>query len=179
MERAEQDEKEEQMSESYAEVIVHDEKDVKGKQLGIVLIAVTMALLLFGAMFQALFLLLGIIMIPVSFTTLKNRYREYEYLLVSDELDIAVVKNKSKRKKLASYTLSELQCMAPVQSHKLDGYHSNPQLQVHDYSSGNPEHTIYSMIFASQGMLQEVKVEPSKAMLDEVKIHHASVVFSD
>ena len=44
------------MSESYAEVIVHDEKDVKGKQLGIVLIAVTMALLLFGAMFQALFL---------------------------------------------------------------------------------------------------------------------------
>ncbi len=69
--------------------------------------------------------------------------------------------------------------MAPVQSHKLDGYHSNPQLQVHDYSSGNPEHTIYSMIFASQGMLQEVKVEPSKAMLDEVKIHHASVVFSD
>ncbi len=179
MERAEQDEKEEQMSESYAEVIVHDEKDVKGKQLGIVLIAVTMALLLFGAMFQALFLLIGIVMIPVSFTTLKNRYREYEYLLVSDELDIAVVKNKSKRKKLASYALSELQCMAPVQSHKLDGYHSNPQLQVHDYSSGNPEHTIYSMIFASQGMLQEVKVEPSKAMLDEVKIHHASIVFSD
>ncbi len=167
------------MSESYAEVIVHDEKDVKGKQVGMILILVTMALLLYGAMFQALFLMLGIIMIPVSFTSIKNRYREYEYLLVSEELDIAVVKNKSKRKKLASYALSELQCMAPVQSHKLDGYHSNPQLKVHDYSSGNPEHTIYSMIFASQGMLQEVKVEPSKAMLDEVKMHHASIVFAD
>lgn len=167
------------MSESYAEVIVHDEKDVKGKQVGMVLILVTMALLLYGAMFQALFLMLGIIMIPVSFTSIKNRYREYEYLLVSEELDIAVVKNKSKRKKLASYALSELQCMAPVQSHKLDGYHSNPQLKVHDYSSGNSEHTIYSMIFASQGMLQEVKVEPSKAMLDEVKMHHASIVFAD
>jgi len=176
---ADTDCKEEHMSESYAEVIVHDEKDVKGKQLGICLILLTLLLLLYGAMFQALFFMIGIIMVPVSFVTLKNRYREYEYLLVSDELDIAVVKNKSKRKKLTSYTLSELQCMAPVHSHKLDGYHSNPQLKVRDFSSGNQEHDIYSMIFASQGMLQEVKVEPTEAMLNEVRMHHASVVFTD
>lgn len=171
--------KEEHMSESYAEVIVHDEKDAAGKKLGVCLILLTLILLLYGAMFQALFFMLGIIMIPVSFITLKNRYREYEYLLVSDELDIAVVKNKSKRKKLTSYTLSELQCMAPVHSHKLDGYHSNPQLKVRDFSSGNKDHDIYSMIFASQGMLQEVKVEPTEAMLNEVRMHHASVVFTE
>lgn len=123
--------------------------------------------------------LIGIVMIPVSFSTLKNRYREYEYLLVSDELDISVVKNRCKRKKLATYALSELQCMAPVRSHRLDHFHSNPQLKVRDYSSGNEEHTIYSMIFASQGMLQEVRVEPSEAMLNEVRMHHASVVFSE
>lgn len=167
------------MSESYAEVIVHDEKDVKGKQLRICLIIITLFCLLFGAMYQALFFFIGIILIPVSFSTLKNRYREFEYLLVSDELDIAVVKNKSKRKKLATYTLSELQCMAPVQSHRLDHYHSNPQLKVRDYSSGNEQHLIYSMIFASQGMLQEVKVEPTEAMLNEVRMHHASIVFSE
>ena len=167
------------MSDSYAEVIVHDEKDVKGKQLGVCLILATLLMLLYGARFQPLFLILGIIMIPVSFMTLKNRYREYEYLLVSDELDIAVVKNKSRRKKLTSYTLNELQCMAPVHSHKLDGYHSNPQLKVCDFSSGNQEHDIYSMIFASQGMLQEVKVEPTEAMLEEVRMRHASVVFTE
>lgn len=167
------------MSESYAEVIVHDEKDVKGKQLRICLIVITLVCLLFGAMYQALFFFIGIILIPVSVSTLKNRYREFEYLLVSDELDIAVVKNKCKRKKLATYALSELQCMAPVQSHRLDHYHSNPQLKVRDYSSGNAEHLIYSMIFASQGMLQEVKVEPTEAMLNEVRMHHASIVFSE
>ncbi len=167
------------MSESYAEVIVHDEKDVKGKQLRVCLIVITLLCLLFGAMYQMLFFLIGIVMIPVSFSTLKNRYREYEYLLVSDELDISVVKNKCKRKKLATYALSELQCMAPVRSHRLDHFHSNPQLKVRDYSSGNEEHTIYSMIFASQGMLQEVRVEPSEAMLNEVRMHHASVVFSE
>lgn len=167
------------MTESYAEVIVHDEKDIKGKQLGACLILVTLLLLVYGAMFQVLVFPLGIIMIPVSFNTLKNRYREYEYLLVSDEMEISVVKNKSKRKKLTTYSLSELQCMAPVQSHRLDRFHSNPQVKVHDYSSGNKEHDIYSMIFASQGMLQEVKVEPTEAMLNEVRMHYASVVFSD
>ncbi len=167
------------MSESYAEVIVHDEKDVKGKQLKIILICVTVLFLVYGAMAQMLFLLLGIIMIPVTFSTLKNRYCEYEYLLVADELDISIVKNRSKRKKLKTYTLSELQCMAPVNSHRLDRYHSNPQLKVLDYSSGNSEHNIYSMIFSSNGMLQEVKVEPSEAMLNEVRIHHNSIVFSE
>ncbi len=167
------------MSESYAEVIVHDEKDIKGKQLAVVLTAVTAALLLYGALFQALFFPIGVIMVPVSFTTLRSRYREYEYLLVSDELDIAVVKNKSRRKKLASYSLDELQCMAPVKSHKLDGFHSTPQLKVFDYSSGNSEHDIYSMIFSSSGMLQEILVEPSPAMLKEVRMHHASIVYSD
>ena len=160
------------MSESYAEVIVHDEKDIKGKQLAVVLTAVTAALLLYGALFQALFFPIGVIMVPVIFTTLRSRYREYEYLLVSDELDIAVVKNKSRRKKLASYSLDELQCMAPVKSHKL-------QLKVFDYSSGNSEHDIYSMIFSSSGMLQEILVEPSPAMLKEVRMHHASIVYSD
>lgn len=167
------------MAESYAEVIVHDEKDVQGKKVGTCLILFTLILLLYGAMYQALIMMLGIIMVPVSFVVMKRRYREYEYLLVSDELDIAVVKNKSKRKKINSYTLNELQCMAPVHSHRLDRYHSNPQVKVFDYSSGNKEHEIYSMIFASHGMLQEVKVEPNRTMLDEVKLHHASIVFED
>lgn len=167
------------MSESYAEVIVRDEKDVQGKKLGVFLMIITLILLVYGAMFQTLFLMLGIFMIPISFSTLKNRYREYEYLLAADELDISVVKNKSKRKKLATYALSEMQCMAPVGSHRLDSFHSNPQLQVRDYSSGNQEHTIYSVIFASQGMLQEVKVEPTEAMLREVRLHYASLVFSE
>lgn len=167
------------MGDSYAEVIVHDERDVKGKQLSICMIMITIALLFYGAMFQASIMALGIIMIPVTISIIKNRYREYEYLLVADELDIAVIKNRQRRKKLGTFSLDELQCMAPVNSHRLDGYHNNPQLKVRDYSSGNKEHEIYSMIFSSDGMLQEIKVEPTESMLNEVKMRHSSIVFAD
>ena len=49
------------MSESYAEVIVRDEKDVQGKKLGVFLMIITLILLVYGAMFQTLFLMLGIL----------------------------------------------------------------------------------------------------------------------
>ena len=40
------------MADSYAEVIVHDEKDTKGTQLKICLIILTIAMLCFGAMYS-------------------------------------------------------------------------------------------------------------------------------
>ena len=167
------------MSDSYAEVIVHDEKDIRGTQLKIGLIVLTIVLLFLGAMFSMLIFTLGVLMIPYTIVSIKNRYHEYEYLLVSEELDISSVRNRMKRKKIRSYSMAELQCMAPVRSHRLDSYHSNPQLKVLDYSSGNPDHDIYSMIFASKGVLQEVRVEPTQAMLDEVKMRHSSIVFTE
>ena len=167
------------MGDSYAEVIVHDEKDDAGKRFRMIMILVTPAVIIYGAMFQALILMLGLILLPVDYILFKNWYREYEYLLISDELDVTLIKNRSRRKKLASYPLAELQCMAPVNSHRLDGFHGNPNLTVKDYSSGNPEHQIYSMIFSSQGNITEVKVEPTDAMMQEVRTKHASIVYRE
>ena len=74
------------MSDSYAEVIVHDEKDIRGTQLKIGLIVLTIVLLFLGAMFSMLIFTLGVLMIPYTIVSIKNRYHEYEYLLVSEEL---------------------------------------------------------------------------------------------
>jgi len=164
------------MGDSYAEVIVRDERDYQGTQQKIIMAVITVALLLYGAMWQALILMLGIIMIPVSFVVCRNHCREYEYLLVSDELEITLIKNRKKRKKQKTFSLDELQCMAPVTSHYLDGFHGNPKVKVYDYSSGNKEHTVYSMVFSSQGELCEIKVEPTDTMLNEVRRRHASVM---
>ena len=167
------------MGDSYAEVIVQDEKDSAGKRFRLILIIVTALVIAYGAMFQALILMLGLLMIPLDFILIKNWYREYEYLVLSEELDVTLIKNRSRRKKLATYSLAELQCMAPVTSHRLDGFRGNPNLTVKDYSSGNPEHRIYSMVFSSQGKVTEVKVEPSDAMLQEIRTKHASVMYRD
>ena len=83
-----------------SEVIVHDEKDIRGTQLKIGLIVLTIVLLFLGAMFSMLIFTLGVLMIPYTIVSIKNRYHEYEYLLVSEELDISSVRNRMKRKKI-------------------------------------------------------------------------------
>lgn len=168
------------MTDSYVEVVVHDEKDKQGKLANLGMVILTIVLLVVGfLMFEVLILMIGIAMIPFTVISIKERYREYEYLLVSGEMEIAVVKSRKKRKTLKTYTLSELQCMAPVTSHRLDGVHGNPQLKTYDYTSGNPDHMVYSMIFNSEGTMQEVKVEPSEAMLADIRMHHAGLLFTD
>lgn len=166
------------MGDSYVEVIVHDEADVKGKQFCICLLVVTLVSLIYGVMFASIIgLLVGIVMVPVTVSQMKNRYREYEYLLVSGEMDISVVKNHKRRKKIQTYLLEELQCMAPVQSPQLERYRNHPQLKTYNYSSGNRDHAIYSMIFSVQGAPQEILVEPSQAMLDCIHDRYAGVLY--
>ncbi len=168
------------MTDSYVEVVVHDEKDKQGKLTNLGMIFLTIILLVVGFLFfQILILMIGIAMIPFTFVSIKERYREYEYLLVSGEMEIAVVKNRKKRKTLKTYALSELQVMAPVSSHRLDGTHGNPQLKTYDYTSGNPDHMVYSMVFNSGGALQEVKVEPTEAMLEDIRMHYAGLLYTN
>ncbi len=167
------------MGDSYAEAIVRDEKDVKGIQFKAGMIFLTLVILLIGARFDMFILTLGILMIPVDFILFKNRCREYEYLLVSEELEVTLIKNRKKRKKQGVYPLVELQCMAPISSKRLDGYRHNPNLKVRNYSSGNPEHRIYSMILPWQGAIMELQVEPTEAMMQEIRRRHASVVYED
>lgn len=165
------------MTDSYVEVIVHDEKDIKGKQFNMGLLFVTLVSLIYGVMFMSIIgLIVGIVLVPVTVSQVKNRYREYEYLLVSDEMDISVVKNHKRRKKIHTYLLGELQCMAPVRAPQLERYRSHPQLKTYNYSSGNPDHDIYSMIFSVQGAPQEILVEPSQAMLDCIRDRYVGVL---
>lgn len=158
------------MTDSYIEVIVHDEKDMKGKQFNMFLLFLTLVSLIYGMMFMSIIgLIVGFVLIPVTVSQVKNRYREYEYLIVADEMDISVVKNHKRRKKIQTFSLGDLQCMAPARSPQLEGFHGHPQLKTYNYSSGNPDHAIYCMIFSKQGTPQEVIVEPTQAMLDCIR----------
>ena len=47
---------------------------------------------------------------------------EYEYLYVNGELDIDAIYSKQKRKKMGSYDASELEILAPENSHELDSF---------------------------------------------------------
>lgn len=58
---------------------------------------------------------------------------EYEYLYLDRELVIDKVMAKSKRKRVATYTVDRMEILAPLKSYQLDSY-KNRDVKVKDYS---------------------------------------------
>lgn len=71
----------------------------------------------------------------VAYFSYMNADIEYEYLYLDKEISVDKVMAKSRRKKMGSYNLEQMEIFAPLNSHRLDSY-KNRQMKTLDYSSG-------------------------------------------
>ena len=88
---------------------------------------------------------------------------EYEYLYVNGELDIDVVK-ASRRKRLGSFQMEELVCMALKDSPRLEGYRGQAMKKL-DASTGASGNPVYAMIFKQNQNYLQVLVEPEEELM--------------
>lgn len=83
-----------------------------------------------------LILLLALVLGIVDYIFIPKLSVEFEYLYVNGELDIDRIYSQSRRKRAASYELSNMEILAPYQSHQLDSYKKNQSIKRYNYSSG-------------------------------------------
>lgn len=91
---------------------------------------------------------------------------EYEYMLLNHDLQIDVIYNRERRKKLKSFDIQRAEIIAPRDSSRLNSYKSN---KVYDYSSGDPDATVYAIIISLDQNNACVYIEPDDKMLDQMK----------
>ena len=127
------------VKEVYYEILVERKKDSKlqmGQIITALLAGASAVAVLFGFIY-------GILLAPIFglmcyFLTLRNKV-EYEYLYVDKELQIDRITNQSKRKKMETLDLNQLEILAPIRSHELDSYRRRGGTTL-DYSSGEEDH---------------------------------------
>ena len=113
----------------------------------------------------------GLIITPLAFLTAiaavvvavivhQNSEIEYEYLFVDRELSVDIIRNKSRRKKLANVEISHLELFAPLSSDRVKGY-LDKGMKVTDYSSGMEDSTPYAVIYNGKKEMQIMIVEGS------------------
>lgn len=158
------------MRDVYIEWLVARKPSVGYKVLKTICLIFT---ILIGALFFLyfnLFLLLGTILLAVL-TYFANLYAnvEYEYLYVNGELTIDRILQKSKRKRMAVYDFSKVEIIAPLDSHKLDGFQHKQYRQL-DYTSGmrTPDSHIFVMYY-NEGL--KILLEPNKALIEAMRSH--------
>ena len=106
------------MSDLYTEVLVKKQQTGKDKAIKGVLIFFTVLFAAAGIMMNPLILLLALVLGIVDYIFIPKLSVEFEYLYVNGELDIDRIYSQSRRKRAASYELSNMEILAPYQSHQ-------------------------------------------------------------
>ena len=97
------------MSDLYTEVLVKKQQTGKDKAIKGVLIFFTVLFAAAGIMMNPLILLLALVLGIVDYIFIPKLSVEFEYLYVNGELDIDRIYSQSRRKRAASYELSNME----------------------------------------------------------------------
>ena len=169
------------MSDLYTEVLVKKQQTGKDKVIKGVLIFFTVLFAAAGIMMNPLILLLALVLGIVDYIFIPKLSVEFEYLYVNGELDIDRIYSQSRRKRAASYELSNMEILAPYQSHQLDSYKKNQSIKRYNYSSGieGQGHKPYALVISKDNAMQMVIFEPDEVMLKDIRNRAPRKVFMD
>ncbi|ONI39503.1 hypothetical protein AN639_01520 [Candidatus Epulonipiscium fishelsonii] len=90
--------------------------------------------------------------------------KEYEYILTNNELDIDVIYNRQRRKKVTTIDLKNISIMAGINNATYSGELSNFQ-KILDLSDGNNTSHTYAIIYPINGEITKVLITPNEEMV--------------
>ena len=167
------------MSDLYSELLVKKESTMKDTVVKYGMIVLTVLAAGAGLFISPIILVAAIVLGIACYFVIPRTDLEYEYLFVNGEFDIDMVMAKSKRKKVTSLKLSEVDLIAPLDSLRMDYYNGNSRMKTLDYSSGNPQHKRFAIIAKSGGENSRIIIEPDEQMAQAIKNSAPSKVFLD
>ena len=145
-------------------------KKQKGNPLVIRIIVVVFIILFLtiGALFLGFLSIIIAVVLGVTayFYIFPNLSVEYEYSLVNHELDITAIYSKSKRKELCSFDIKEAEMIAPKGSSKLASF---KPVKTCDYTSGEGNASIYSIIIFLNQQMYNILIEPDEEMIAGIR----------
>lgn len=157
------------MNEVFIEQLIKRKTTSKSILAKVALIFVT--IIVFAATLIIPFaLVLGILMVLLDAYIFKMFDLEFEYTYIKGELSIDKIMGKERRKKAASFDLTQLEIVAPKESYLLDSYRNASK--VYDFSSLEPDHKVYVMVLHQNNGYVRVLFEPNGEILSAMRDAH-------
>lgn len=167
------------MSDAYVECLVKQKQAGIWKVLRVFLIVLAVLLLL-----ATLFTLLGIVCFILAIVAAVGSYLvnlftdlEFEYIYVDKELSVDKVMAKSRRKRVATYSLDRVEAFGPVKSYHLDQF-KNRNVKTIDYSIGEELQPDRRYALYYEGGIK-LLMSPSEELVKVMKNAAPRKVFTD
>ncbi|MDR2940925.1 MAG: DUF6106 family protein [Clostridiales bacterium] len=153
------------MEDVFYEQLVKKNKDKRDFLITIGLYALALILMALCLFFLKAVGILLIFFIYLGAYQLNARRKiEYEYIFTNGELDIDCIYNKSKRKRMCTVALSEVEIMAHIDDKNNMGQFSTVQ-ETKDYSSGLVNKNTYCLLASNNGKKTKFIIEPNEVLL--------------
>ncbi len=165
-----------EMSETYVECLVKAKPSTLGKFGKVLLIMLTVVFGLIMFVMPLAFILAVGCGVGAYFVNMFTDL-EYEYLYLDRELVVDKVMAKTRRKRVATYSLDRVEILAPIKSYHLDNY-KNRNVKVKDYSIGEElQPDLRYAMFYEGG--EKILLSPSEAMVKAMKNNAPRKIFND
>ena len=164
------------MSDTYVECLVKAKQSVAAKFFKIFLIDLTDVFCVIMLAFMPAMFLALVTGVGAYFVNLYTDI-EYEYLYLDKELTVDKVLAKSKRKRVATYSIDRMEVFAPIKSYHLDNY-KNRDVKVKDYSIGEERQPDLRYAMYYEGG-EKIIFSPSEDLVKALKNVAPRKVFND
>ena len=168
------------MSDTYVECLVKAKPSMIGKFFKVFLIVLTV---IFSLAFIVVGTLLPFIIIAPVLTGVGAYFvnmftdLEYEYLYLDRELVVDKVMAKSKRKRVATYSLDRMEILAPIKSYHLDNFKNRSAKEI-DYSIGEELQPDKRFVMYYEGG-QKIILSPSEELVKVMRNMAPRTVFAE
>ena len=108
-------------------------------------------------------IILPVALIVIDVFVFRGLNLEYEYLFVNGDLDIDKIMNKSKRKRVFSMNVADMEVLAPVNAGELMQFQ---RAKVSDYTSNTGNADVYAMVVLEKGVHRKILFEPNEEIVE-------------
>lgn len=134
----------------------------------VVMTAISLLTLLFAAFASVSFVLLAATVFG-AYYLISAQNVEYEYIVTNGELDVDMIINRRKRKRIITVHSRTFDIVAPVGSSDHRGEENANYTRVIDASSGYDDGKAYFASFSKDGQKLKLIFEPTERMLEAFK----------
>lgn len=158
------------MNEVYAEWLV------KRKTPGYMYLAIPLAVVASIVVYILCFFLIpyfGYIIGLVPFVGVyflwTNSKLEYEYIFVTGELTIDKIISQNKRKRIVALDMANVEMIADLSGHYLDGQMGNNNIKKLNYTSGEKDRKLFGVLYSESGNTRIYIIEPNAKLIEAIR----------